>query len=71
MRSFDWNKTLAKLAFGGFLSPVQFRAIVYAILIVAIASIWKNVGPPVTGFTWKQAFRLAFPFGQAMPIFAP
>ncbi|MGC1496532.1 MAG: TRAP transporter large permease [Sulfitobacter sp.] len=49
------EQDVGKLLLAGFI-PGAFSAIVYAILIIGIAMIWKNVGPPVTGFTWKQRF---------------
>ena len=47
--------------------PGAFSAIVYAILIISIAVIFKNVGPPVGGFTWRE--RLAS-LPPALPIVA-
>jgi tripartite ATP-independent transporter DctM subunit len=60
------EQDVGKLLLAGFI-PGAFSAIVYAILIIGIASIWKNVGPPVGGFTWKQRFE-SLP--AALPIFA-
>ena len=60
------EQDVGKLLLAGFI-PGAFSAIVYAILIIGIASIWKNVGPRVGGFTWKQRFE-ALP--AALPIFA-
>jgi len=54
------------LLLAGFV-PGVFSAIVYAILIIGIAMIWKNVGPPVGGFTWKERFQSLPP---ALPIVA-
>ncbi len=60
------EQDVGKLLLAGFI-PGAFSACIYAILIVGIASIWKNVGPPVTGYTWGQRFA-SLP--AAMPIFA-
>ncbi len=60
------EQDVGKLLLAGFI-PGAFSAIVYAVLIVGIATIWKSVGPPVSGFTWKQRFA-SLP--AAMPIFA-
>ena len=49
------EQDVGKLLLAGFI-PGAFSAIIYAILIIGIALIWKNVGPPVTGFTWGQRF---------------
>ena len=40
------EQDVGKLLLAGFI-PGAFSAVVYAILIVGIATIWKNVGPPV------------------------
>ena len=60
------EQDVGKLLLAGFI-PGAFSAIVYAILIIGIAMIWKNVGPPVTGFTWGQRFA-SLP--AALPIVA-
>jgi tripartite ATP-independent transporter DctM subunit len=49
------EQDVGKLLLAGFI-PGAFSAVVYAILIIGIAMIWKNVGPSVTGFTWGQRF---------------
>ncbi|MCE8009489.1 TRAP transporter large permease [Aestuariivita sp.] len=43
------------LLLAGFI-PGAFSAIVYAVLIIGIAVIFKTVGPPVGGFTWRERF---------------
>ena len=58
--------SVGMLLLAGFI-PGMFSAIVYAGLIIGIAVIWKNVGPPVTGFSWKE--RLAS-LPPALPILA-
>ena len=60
------EQDVGKLLLAGFI-PGAFSALVYGLMIVAIAMIFKNVGPPVTGFTWRQRLVSLPP---AMPIFA-
>ena len=60
------EQNVGKLLLAGFI-PGAFSAVVYALLIVGIAVIFKSVGPPVTGFTWKQRFE-SLP--GALPIVA-
>ncbi|NOD83674.1 TRAP transporter large permease [Ruegeria sp. HKCCD6119] len=60
------EQDVGKLLLAGFI-PGAFSAIVYGLLIVGIAVIFKSVGPPVTGFSWKQRFA-ALP--GAIPIVA-
>jgi tripartite ATP-independent transporter DctM subunit len=60
------EQNVGKLLLAGFI-PGAFSAIVYALLIVGMAVIFKSVGPPVTGFSWKQRFE-SLP--GALPIVA-
>ncbi len=60
------EQDVGKLLLAGFI-PGAFSAIVYAGLIIGIAVIWKNVGPPVSGFTWRERFESLPP---ALPILA-
>jgi tripartite ATP-independent transporter DctM subunit len=60
------EQDVGKLLLAGFV-PGAFSALVYTIIIVAIAMIWKNVGPPVGGFTWRERFESLPP---ALPIVA-
>ncbi len=60
------EQDVGKLLLAGFI-PGAFSALVYAIMIVGIAVVFKTVGPPVTGFTWKQRFA-SLP--GALPIVA-
>ncbi|MGB3244865.1 MAG: TRAP transporter large permease [Sulfitobacter sp.] len=60
------EQDVGKLLLAGFI-PGVFSAVVYAGMIIGIAMIWKNVGPPVTGFTWKERFEALPP---ALPIVA-
>jgi tripartite ATP-independent transporter DctM subunit len=60
------EQDVGMLLLAGFV-PGAFSAIVYAALIIGIAMIWKNVGPAVGGFTWRERFESLPP---AMPIFA-
>ena len=60
------EQDVGKLLLAGFI-PGAFSAVIYGLLIVGIAVIFKSVGPPVTGFTWKQRFA-SLP--GALPIVA-
>ncbi|MCA0869861.1 TRAP transporter large permease [Seohaeicola saemankumensis] len=60
------EQDVGKLLLAGFI-PGAFSAVVYAILIIGIAVVFKTVGPPVRGFTWKQRFTALPP---ALPIVA-
>ena len=60
------EQDVGKLLLAGFI-PGAFSAVVYAALIVGIAVIFKSVGPPVTGFTWRERFAALPP---ALPILA-
>ncbi len=59
------EQDVGKLLLAGFI-PGAFSAVIYAALIIGIAVIFKSVGPPVRGFTWKQRFA-SLP--AALPIF--
>ena len=59
------EQDVGKLLLAGFI-PGAFSAIVYAGLIIGIAMIW-NVGPPVSGFSWRERFESLPP---ALPIVA-
>ncbi|MEM9578269.1 MAG: TRAP transporter large permease [Pseudomonadota bacterium] len=60
------EQDVGKLLLAGFL-PGMFSAIVYAALIIGIAVIFKTVGPPVGGFSWRERFESLPP---ALPILA-
>jgi len=60
------EQDVGKLLLAGFI-PGAFSALVYTIIIVGIAVTFKNVGPPISGFTWKQRFQALPP---ALPIVA-
>jgi tripartite ATP-independent transporter DctM subunit len=60
------EQNVGKLLLAGFI-PGAFSAVVYAILIMGIALLFKSVGPPVRGFTWGQRFE-SLP--GALPILA-
>ena len=47
------EQDVGKLLLAGFI-PGAFSAVVYAVLIVGIAVVFKSVGPPVRGFTWRE-----------------
>lgn len=58
------EQDVGKLLLAGFI-PGVFSAIIYAMLIIGMALTFKNFGPPVTGFTWKERFVSLPP---ALPI---
>lgn len=60
------EQDVGKLLLAGFL-PGMFSAVVYATLIIGIAVIFKTVGPPVGGFSWRERFESLPP---ALPILA-
>jgi tripartite ATP-independent transporter DctM subunit len=60
------EQDVGKLLLAGFI-PGAFSALIYTLIIVGIALVWKNVGPPIGGFSWKQRF-VALP--PALPIVA-
>ncbi|MDF1669805.1 MAG: TRAP transporter large permease [Roseovarius sp.] len=60
------EQDVGKLLLAGFI-PGAFSAVVYALLIIGIAVVFKSVGPPVTGFTWRERFESLPP---ALPIVA-
>jgi len=60
------EQDVGKLLLAGFI-PGAFSAIIYATLIIGIAVSFKAVGPPVSGFTWRERFESLPP---ALPIVA-
>ena len=60
------EQDVGKLLLAGFI-PGAFSALVYTIIIVGIAVTFKNVGPAIGGFTWKERFTALPP---ALPIVA-
>ena len=60
------EQDVGKLLLAGFV-PGAFSAVVYGCLIVGMAVLFKSVGPPVGGFTWKERFESLPP---ALPIVA-
>jgi tripartite ATP-independent transporter DctM subunit len=50
------EQDVGMLLLAGFV-PGVFSAFVYAGLIIGIAVVFKNVGPPVSGFTWRERFE--------------
>lgn len=50
------EESVGKLLLAGFL-PGAVSALIYAGLIIFMAKYRKNLGPPVTGYTWKQRFE--------------
>ncbi|WP_238364317.1 TRAP transporter large permease [Mesobacterium pallidum] len=60
------EQDVGKLLLAGFI-PGAFSAVIYALLIIGMALVIPNFGPPVRGFTWKQRFVSLPP---ALPILA-
>ena len=60
------EQDVGKLLLAGFL-PGAFSALVYALLIVATATLFRGVGPPVSGFSWRERL-ISLP--PALPIIA-
>ncbi|KAB7615998.1 TRAP transporter large permease [Amylibacter sp. SFDW26] len=60
------EQDVGMLLLAGFV-PGAFSAVIYGLLIVGLALTFKNFGPPVSGFTWKERFAALPP---ALPIFA-
>ncbi|MCB1385143.1 MAG: TRAP transporter large permease [Nitratireductor sp.] len=50
------ESSVGRLLMAGFL-PGLVSAVIYAILIVGMAMRRKSLGPPVTGFSWKERFE--------------
>ena len=59
------EQDVGALLLAGFL-PGAFSALVYGILIIGMAIVARNFGPPVSGFTWVERFRSLPP---VFPIF--
>jgi tripartite ATP-independent transporter DctM subunit len=59
------EQDVGKLLLAGFI-PGAFSAIIYGGLIVGLALILPNFGPPVKGYTWGERFKALPP---AFPIF--
>lgn len=59
------EQNVGMLLLAGFI-PGAFSAVVYGGLIVAMALIIPNFGPPVSGFTWGERFTSLIP---AFPVF--
>ena len=60
------EQDVGKLLLAGFI-PGLFSAIVYALIIIGLAVTLKTVGPPVSGFSWRERFESLPP---ALPIVA-
>ncbi len=60
------EQDVGALLMAGFL-PGVVSALIYAGLVVFMAKMRKDFGPPVTGFSWKQRFEALAP---ALPVFA-
>ena len=53
-----FSRTLTGLLLAVFI-PGAFSAIIYGCLVVLLAKLRKNIGPPISGFTLKQRFYSA------------
>lgn len=60
------EQDVGALLMAGFL-PGVVSALIYAGLVVLMAKMRKDFGPPITGFSWKQRFETLAP---ALPVFA-
>jgi tripartite ATP-independent transporter DctM subunit len=60
------EQDVGKLLLAGFL-PGAFSALIYTLIIVGIAMVWKSVGPPIGGFSWRERLVVLPP---ALPIVA-
>lgn len=58
------EQDVGKLLLAGFI-PGAFSALIYGLLIIGMALTFKNFGPPVSGFTWRERFAALPP---ALPI---
>lgn len=59
------EQDVGALLLAGFL-PGAVSAIIYAALVILLAKMRKNFGPPITGFSWQERFA-ALP--ATMPMF--
>jgi C4-dicarboxylate transporter DctM subunit len=50
------ESSVGRLLMAGFL-PGLVSALIYGALIIFLAKVRKDLGPPVTGFTWKERFE--------------
>lgn len=57
------EQDVGALLLAGFI-PGAFSAVIYAAMVIGMAMVWKKLGPPVTGFTWRERF-------QALPGASP
>lgn len=60
------EQSVGQLLLAGFL-PGAVSALIYAGIVIGLAKWRKDLGPPVSGFTWRQRFE-SLP--GALPIFA-
>ena len=47
------EQDVGKLLLAGFI-PGAFSAVIYGLLIISMAIVIRNFGPPVSGFTWRE-----------------
>jgi tripartite ATP-independent transporter DctM subunit len=60
------EQDVGALLMAGFL-PGAWSALIYAGLVIAMAKLRKDFGPPVTGYSWQERFAA---LGPALPVFA-
>ncbi len=60
------EQVVGALLMAGFL-PGAWSALIYGGLVIAMAKLRKDFGPPVTGFSWQERFQT---LGPALPVFA-
>ncbi|MGD8591165.1 MAG: TRAP transporter large permease [Chromatiales bacterium] len=60
------EQDVGALLMAGFL-PGAWSALIYAGLVIAMAKLRKDFGPPVTGYSWQKRFAA---LGPALPVFA-
>ena len=60
------EQDVGALLMAGFL-PGAWSALIYGGLVIAMAKLRKDFGPPVTGYSWRERFET---LGPALPVFA-
>jgi len=59
------EQDVGALLMAGFL-PGAVSALIYAGLVIFLAKVWKNLGPPVSGYSWRERWQTV---PGALPIF--
>jgi tripartite ATP-independent transporter DctM subunit len=60
------EQDVGALLMAGFL-PGAWSALIYGGLVIAMAKLRKDFGPPVSGYSWQERFET---LGPALPVFA-